>query len=93
MVLVCATIIIATAQFPVAAVFTNAKFPKHLRASGYGLAYNASILVPSFYSFYMLGLRYLMPYAYTPVVLIAVGGACTAAGALLNSRDEPRHAW
>ena len=93
MVLVCAAIIIATAQFPVAAVFTNAKFPKHLRASGYGLAYNASILVPSFYSFYMLGLRYLMPYAYTPVVLIAVGGACTAAGALLNSRDEPRHAW
>lgn len=93
MVLVCAAVIIATAQFPVAAVFTNAKFPKHLRASGYGLAYNASILVPSFYSFYMLGLRYLMPYAYTPVVLIAVGGACTAAGALLNSRDEPRHAW
>jgi MFS family permease len=93
MVLVCAAIIIATAQFPVAAVFTNAKFPKHLRASGYGLAYNASILIPSFYSFYMLGLRYLMPYAYTPVVLIAVGGACTAAGAFLSGRDESGHAW
>lgn len=74
-------------------VFTSAKFPKHLRASGYGLAYNASILIPSFYSFYMLGLRYLMPYAYTPVILIAAGGACTMAGALLSSRDEPRAAW
>lgn len=93
MVFVCAAIIIATAQFPVAAVFTNAKFPKHLRASGYGLAYNASILIPSFYSFYMLGLRYLMPYAYTPVVLIAVGGACTMVGALLSSRDQSRAAW
>jgi MFS family permease len=93
MVPVCAAIIIATAQFPVAAVFTSAKFPKHLRASGYGLAYNASILIPSFYSFYMLGLRYLMPYAYTPVILIAVGGACTLAGALLSRGDEPGHAW
>jgi MFS family permease len=89
MVLICITVLLATAQFPVAAVFTNARFPKKLRASGYGLAYNASILVPAFYSFYMLWLKNLMPYPYTPVVLIAVGGACTLAGALMNTHEEP----
>lgn len=87
-VLICVSIIIATAQFPVAAVFTNAKFPRRLRASGYGIAYNFSILIPSFYSFYMLGLQKFMSYPYTPVVLIAIGGVCTVVGAVLGRSDD-----
>jgi MFS family permease len=65
------------------------RFPTAVRASGYGIGYSLAVVVPSFYSFYMLGLGKVMPYAYTPLVLIFLGGLFTLAGALIG--PETRH--
>lgn len=56
-----------------------------MRASGYGVGYSLAVIVPGFRAFYMLGLGYLMPYEYTPIVL---GGALSAAGALLGPETK-----
>lgn len=59
-------------------------FPPQVRASGYGIGYSLPAIIPAFYSYYMLWLSGVMDYDYTPIVLLAVGGACLAVGAGLS---------
>lgn len=65
---------------PIAAYLTE-RFPAAIRASGYGIGYSFALIIPAFYTFYMSGLAAVMPMAYTPVVLIVIGGLLLAAGA------------
>ncbi|WP_028927611.1 hypothetical protein [Pseudonocardia acaciae] len=58
-----------------------------MRASGYGIGYSTAVIIPSFYSLSMLGLGKIMPYAYTPIVLIVAGSALTVAAATMG-RDH-----
>jgi MFS family permease len=71
---------------PVWAIVTSyiiERFPTGVRASGYGVGYSAATIIPAFSSFYMLGLKGLgMPYAYTELVIFAVGGVLLLVGAL-----------
>lgn len=60
------------------------RFPTHVRASGYGIGYSVAVVLPAFSGFYLLGLGNLMPYVYTPIVLLLVGGALMAGGALIG---------
>lgn len=69
--------------------FLTEMFPTDVRASGYGVAYSLPSIVPAFYSWYMLGLATFMPYAYTPVVLLAIGGLLLVVGALVSA--DRRH--
>ena len=55
-----------------------------LRASGYGIGYSLAVVIPSFSGAYLLVLRHFMPYALTPVVLIALAGVLLIAGALMG---------
>jgi len=68
---------------PVAAYLTE-RFPSAIRASGYGIGYSFALIIPAFYTFYLSGLAAFMPMAYTPVVLIVVGGLLLAGGAYLG---------
>lgn len=77
-------LVISVSPYGVATVYLLEAFPTRVRASGYGLAYSYSLIIPSCYSFYMLGLSSIMPYVYTPVVLIALSGVLTAIGARLG---------
>jgi MFS family permease len=59
-------------------------FPTEIRSSGYGIAYSLPSVIPAFYTYYMLGLGNVMPYDYTPVVIIAVGGLLLLVGAWIS---------
>jgi hypothetical protein len=65
-----------------------------VRASGYGIGYSLAVIIPAFSGAYMLALQRIMPYAYTPVVLIGISGILVIAGALLGpeTRDVELHA-
>lgn len=63
-------------------------FPTAIRSSGYGIAYSLPSVLPAFYPYVMAGLAGagIMPFEYTPVVLLAIGGLFLIAGAA-RSRD------
>jgi MFS family permease len=60
------------------------RFPTNVRSSGYGIGYTLAVVIPSFYSAIMLELGKLMPYAYTPVLLLVIAGVLTFVGARLG---------
>ena len=69
--------------------YITESFPTSVRASGYGIGYSLAAILPAFYSYYMLGLASFMPYQYTQVIVLALGGILLVVGALLG-RDN-RH--
>ncbi|MFJ3339182.1 MFS transporter [Streptomyces sp. NPDC086766] len=84
MVIYTVCLVVAISPYGVATVYLLEAFPTRVRASGYGVAYSFSLIIPSFYSFYMLWLSNVMPYVYTPIVLILIGGVLTAVGAKIG---------
>jgi Na+/melibiose symporter-like transporter len=64
-------------------------FRTEIRSSGYGLSYSVATILPGFYSFYMLGLAKLMPYEFSPIVLLALGGLMLTFGAIAG--PETKH--
>jgi MFS family permease len=80
----------ATPVWAVITAYITERFPTSVRASGYGVGYSAATIIPAFSSFYMLGLEALrVPYAYTEIVILALGGVLLLAGAL--SGPETKH--
>jgi MFS family permease len=71
-----------------ATTYINERFPTGIRASGYGIGYSLAVIIPSFFNFYLLGLAKLMPYAYTPMVLVFVGGLLVTIGAWLGPETK-----
>ena len=85
--------VLAIGPWGAATVYICERFPTHVRASGYGIGYSLAVIVPAFSAFYMLGLKAFMPYAYTPVVLLALSGLLIIVGALMGpeTRDVELH--
>ncbi len=80
----------ATPVWAVVTSYINERFPTDVRASGYGLGYSAAMIIPAFTSLYMLGLSALgVPYAYTQIVFLALGGLLLLLGALWG--PETKH--
>jgi MFS family permease len=57
-------------------------FHTSIRSCGYGVSLSLPAIIPGFYSLFMLGLSKLIPYEYTPIVLLALGGILVSLGAL-----------
>lgn len=55
-------------------VYLNERFAFGVRSSGYGTAYTVSLVLPALFPVWVGGLRLMMPYEYTALVLIALGG-------------------
>ncbi len=72
----------------VALAYITERFRTSIRASGFGMGYSLSVLIPSFYSFYMLGLQHFMPYKYTQIPLVALGGILLVIGAALGPETK-----
>ena len=76
-----------TGYGPVGAYLTE-RFPDEIRASGYGVAYSISIVLPALYPYYLPPLQQLLgPHAVIAAVL-AVGGLLVALGGLLGPEPD-----
>ena len=75
-------------MFAVTPSYICERFPAAVRGSGFGLGYSTPLLVTAGYAYYQGWLAHLMPLAYTPVVLLVLGGVLIAAGALLGPETK-----
>ena len=75
--------------FAVTPAYLCERFPPATRGTGFGLGYSTPLLITSFYAYYQNWLSHLIPIAFTPVVLLVVGGGLITVGVLLGpeSRD------
>ena len=80
----CVCYLLVVSPWGIVTTYICERFPTNVRASGYGIGYSLAVIVPAFAGAYMLALTRLMPYAYTPVVLIALSGILIVAGAVMG---------
>jgi MFS family permease len=76
--------VLSIAPWGIVTCYICERFPTHVRASGYGIGYSLAIIIPSFSGIYLLWLSHVMPYLYTPIVLVVVAPLLMIAGALLG---------
>jgi MFS family permease len=76
--------VLALAPWGIVTTYICERFPTRVRASGYGIGYSVAIVIPSFSGLYLLGLARVMPYLFTPIVLIVIAGALMIIGAALG---------
>jgi MFS family permease len=65
-------------------VYLNERFPAGVRSSGYSTAYTVALILPALYSVWLGALAHVMPYAYTGLVLIVIGGVLYLVAPLLG---------
>ncbi|HLH91781.1 MAG TPA: MFS transporter [Xanthobacteraceae bacterium] len=80
----CLCYLLVISPWGIVTTYICERFPTQLRASGYGIGYSLAVVIPAFAGAYLLALRDFMPYAYTPVVLIALAGVLMIVGALMG---------
>ncbi|WP_067933181.1 MFS transporter [Alicyclobacillus kakegawensis] len=81
-VLVCVFAAIVTSPWGVIVTYINERFSTGVRASGFALGFSVSVIIPSFYAFFMDWLGHAMPYRFTCLVLLCIGGILGAIGAM-----------
>ncbi|WP_217694016.1 MFS transporter [Chromohalobacter japonicus] len=86
--LVCALAILVTSPWGVIVTYINERFATEVRATGFGVGFSLSVIIPSFYAFYMSWLGHLMPFHYTLVVLLCIGGLIGAFGAFMGPETK-----
>lgn len=87
--LLCVLAVLVTSPWGVILTYINERFVTEVRATGFGVGFSLSVVIPSFYAFYMAGLGSFMPLSLTPIVLLIVGGLIGMTGALMG--PETRH--
>jgi MFS family permease len=81
-------VVIANAPWGILSAYLPERFPPEVRASGFGVGYTFAVLIPSCYSFFLIWLESLLPYEYTQIPLVALGGMLALAGALLGPETK-----
>ena len=74
-------ILIVASNWGMATSYINERFQTGIRASGFGLGYSVAVILPSFYAFYQAGLTSIMPFEYTVLPLLVIGGLLIVVGA------------
>ena len=82
--LVCALAVLVTSPWGVIVTYINERFATDVRATGFGIGFSLSVIVPSFYAFYMNWLSAFMPMRLTAVALLCLGGLIGTVGALMG---------
>ena len=77
-------IVLGVSGWGLLSAYINERFATSIRASGFGIGYSLAVVLPSFYSAYLLGLSRFMPYRYTEIPLLVLGGLLIAIGAALG---------
>jgi predicted MFS family arabinose efflux permease len=80
--------VLVTSPWGVIVTYINERFATDVRATGFGVGFSLSVVVPSFYAFYMNWLGGIMPFRLTPVGLLAIGGIIGTIGAALGPETK-----
>jgi MFS family permease len=88
MALVCMLSILVTSPWGVIVTYINERFITDVRATGFGIGFSLSVIIPSFYAFYMNWLGAVMPFELTPVFLLAVGAIIGTIGAAMGPETK-----
>ncbi|NLU71881.1 MFS transporter [Streptomyces sp. HNM0575] len=86
--IVCLFSILVTAPWGVVLPYITERFHTGVRASGFGLGFSASVVIPSFYAFYLTGLESFMSPTAAAVTLLAVGGLLGGIGGALGPETK-----
>ncbi len=76
--------VLVTAPWGVVLTYINERFATGVRATGFGVGLSLSVVIPSFYAFYMSWLGHFMPQRLAPVVLLCAGAVIGVIGALIG---------
>jgi len=82
--LACALSVLVPAPWGAILTYLNERFVTSVRATGFGVGLSLSVVIPSFYAFYLSGLGHFMPQRLTPVVLLCIGAVIGVIGALMG---------
>lgn len=85
---VCALAITVSSAWAVIVTYINERFATGVRATGFGVGYSLSVIIPSFYALYMNWLGAIMPMQYTPVALLCIGGVIAFIGAQMGPETK-----
>lgn len=85
---VCVFSIIVTSPWGVILPYINERFRTDVRASGFGIGFSASVVIPSFYAFFLAGLGEVVPYLLAAPILLAIGGILGAVGAAVGPETK-----
>jgi MFS family permease len=88
MLLVCAMSVLVTAPWGMILTYINERFVTDVRATGFGIGYSLSVIIPSFYAFYMNWLGAIIPPLATASVLLFLGGIIGAIGAAMGPETK-----
>ncbi|MCG7310726.1 MFS transporter [Brachybacterium sp. ACRRE] len=80
--------IIVTSPWGVVLPYITERFHTGVRASGFGLAFSASVVLPSFYAFYLGGLEKFMAPTAAVCALLVIGGLLGGLGGLLGPETK-----
>jgi MFS family permease len=83
---VMATIAMFLANSPLGCivVYLNERFRVGVRSSGYGTVYTISLILPALYSVWIGVLKAVIPFDYTALVLVVLGGVLFFTGAVIG---------
>jgi MFS family permease len=75
---------LTVAAMGVLPAYINERFATIVRSTGWGVAYGTAVIIPAFFSYYMIWLSALVPFAYTAGILAAIGAVLIFVGATLG---------
>ncbi len=84
MLLVTLLSVLVTSPWGVIVTYINERFHTDVRATGFGIGFSLSVVIPSFYAFFMTWLSAIIPYTLTPAVLLCIGGLIGTLGAAMG---------
>lgn len=79
---------LANSPLGIVIVYLNERFPAAVRGSGYGTAYTISLILPGLYSTWIFLLGKVMPYEYTELVLVILGGLLFITATLIGPETK-----
>ncbi|MEW6347128.1 MAG: MFS transporter [Pseudomonadota bacterium] len=86
--LVCVLAILVTSPWGGLLTYINERFVTDVRATGFGVSFSLSVIIPSFYAFYLTGLSAVTPGHAAPAILLCAGGIIAAVGAIIGPETK-----
>lgn len=80
--------VLIISNWGLATSYINERFQTGVRATGFGLGYSLAVIVPSFYAYFQAGLGTIMPFDYTVLPLLVLGGVLLAVGAAMGPETK-----